>query len=178
MERLTAQSVLLEERVRRLEEQTRQSSRTGSKPPSQDPPKTRQQRRAEARAKAKELLAEDRERRAAGGQSGDEGAGRSLAPEDQVDEFVDHYPDSCRGCGHEFGEDEKLPSRCLGGRQVAELLLVTVIVTEHRVAPFALPVLQPPDGRRLPGRGRRLGVRAEAAGRDRDADRAQLDLAP
>ena len=54
--RLTAQTVLFEERVRRLEEQTRQSSRTGSRPPSQDPPKTRQQRRAEARAKAKELL--------------------------------------------------------------------------------------------------------------------------
>ena len=63
-----------------------------------------------------------------------------MAPEDQVDEFVDHYPDSCRGCGHEFGEDEKLPSRRPGRRQVAELPPVTVIVTEHRVAPFALPV--------------------------------------
>ena len=62
VELLTAQSRLLEERVRRLEEQKRRSSRTGSKPPSQDPPKTRQQRRAEARAKAKELLVEDRER--------------------------------------------------------------------------------------------------------------------
>jgi len=132
VERLTAQTVLLEERVRRLEEQTRQSSRTGSKPPSQDPPKTRQQRRAEARAKAKELLARDRERRAAGGQSGHEGAGRSLAAEDQVDEFVDHYPDSCRGCGHEFGEEEKLPSRRPGRRQVAELPPITVLLTEHR----------------------------------------------
>ena len=77
-------------------------------------------------------MAEDRERRAAGGQSGHEGAGRSLAPEDQVDEFVDHYPDSCHGCGHEFGEDEKLPSRRPGRRQVAELPPITVIVTEHR----------------------------------------------
>jgi transposase len=132
VERLTAQTVLLEERVRRLEEQSRQSSRTGSKPPSQDPPKTRQQRRAEARAKAKELLARDAEKRRAGGQSGHEGAGRSLAPEDQVDEFVDHYPDSCRGCGHEFGEDEKVPSRRPGRRQVAELPPITVVVTEHR----------------------------------------------
>ena len=132
VELLSAQSRLLEERVRRLEEQTRQSSRTGSKPPSEDPPKSRQQRRAEARAKAKELLAEDRERRAAGGQSGHEGAGRSLAPEDQVDKFVNHYPDSCRGCGHEFGEDEKLPSRRPGRRQVAELPPITVLVTEHR----------------------------------------------
>jgi len=132
VERLTAQTQLLEERVRRLEEQTRQSSRTGSKPPSQDPPKTRQQRRAEARAKAKELLAGDAEKRPAGGQSGHEGAGRSLAPEDQVDEFVDHYPDSCRGCGHEFTYEERVPSRRPGRRQVAELPPITVVVTEHR----------------------------------------------
>ena len=132
VERLTAQTRLLEERVRRLEEQSRQSSRTGSKPPSEDPPKTRQQRRAEARAKAKELFARDREKRSAGGQSGHEGAGRSLAPEDQVNEFVNHYPERCRGCGHEFAEAEKVPSRRPGRRQVAELPPITVLVTEHR----------------------------------------------
>ena len=49
-----------------------------------------------------------------------------------MDEFVDDYPDSCHGCGHEFGEDEKLPSRRPGRRQVAELPPITVIVTEHR----------------------------------------------
>ena len=132
VELLTGQTRLLEERVRRLEEQTRQSSRTGSKPPSEDPPKSRQQRRAEARAKAKELLARDAKKRSAGGQSGHQGAGRSLAPEDQVDEFVNHYPDSCRGCGHEFGQAEKVPSRRPGRRQVAELPPITVVVTEHR----------------------------------------------
>ncbi len=132
VERLSSQTRLLEERVRRLEERSRQSSRTGSKPPSQDPPKTRQQRRAEARAKAKELLARDAERRAAGGQPGHEGAGRTLEDEDHVDEFVDHYPDRCRGCGHEFGDDEKLPSRRWGRRQVAELPPLAVILTEHR----------------------------------------------
>ena len=56
VERLTAQTVLLEERVRRLEERSRQSSRTGSKPPSEDPPKTRQQRRAEARLAASRAM--------------------------------------------------------------------------------------------------------------------------
>src|SRR3954467_896008 len=80
------------ERLRQLEEQARQDSRTSSKPPSQDPPKTRQQRRAEARAKAKELLAKDGVKRKAGGQAGHRGAGRALAPEDQVDEIVEHYP--------------------------------------------------------------------------------------
>ena len=132
VERLTAQAVLLEERVRRLEEQTRQSSRTGSKPPSQDPPKTRQQRRADPRAKAKERLARDAERRSAGGQSGHEGAGRPLEGEDLVDEFVDHYPESCRGCGYDFTAEERVPSRRPGRRQVAELPPITVLVSEHR----------------------------------------------
>ena len=68
----------LEERLRRLEGQARQDSRTSSKPPSQDPPKTRQRRRAEARAKAKELLGREGAQRKAGGQSGHRGAGRAL----------------------------------------------------------------------------------------------------
>ena len=76
----------LEERLRRLEDRSRQDSRTSSKPPSQDPPKTRQQRRAEARAKAKELLAKDGVKRKAGGQDGHRGAGRALAPKDRVDD--------------------------------------------------------------------------------------------
>src|SRR6516165_5352443 len=72
-----------EERLRRLEEQARQDSRTSSRPPSQDPPKTRAQRRAEARQKAKELMRREGERRAPGAQSGHQGAGRELKPEDQ-----------------------------------------------------------------------------------------------
>jgi hypothetical protein len=64
-----------EERLRRVEEQARQDSRTSSMPPSSDPPKTRQQRRAEARARAKELL---RGERKAGGQEGHQGSGRDL----------------------------------------------------------------------------------------------------
>ena len=74
----------LNERVARVEELARESSRTGSKPPSSDPPKTRQQRRAEARAKAKELLAQGGGGRDAGGQPGHQGSGRELLPEDQV----------------------------------------------------------------------------------------------
>jgi len=139
VERLTAQTRLLEERVRRLEERSRQSSRTGSKPPSQDPPKTRQQRRAEARAKAKELFAREAERRRAGAQPGHEGAGRPLESEDRVDEFVDHYPDRCRGCGHEFGDEEKVPLRRPGRRQVAELPPITVVISEHRTHRLRCP---------------------------------------
>jgi transposase len=132
VERLVAAGEVLEERVRRLELQTRQDSRTSSKPPSQDPPKTRQQRRAEARLKAKELLARDGVKREAGGQDGHRGAGRKLAPEDQVDEIVAHYPDSCRGCGHDFTVDERRPAGRFGRHQVAELPPISVRLVEHR----------------------------------------------
>jgi transposase len=124
-----AQIALLEERIRRLEEQARRDSRTSSKPPSSDPPKTRQQRRAEARARAKELL---RGERKTGGQPGHRGSGRELRPEDQVDEIVDHYPDACRGCGREFSVDERQPGGRFGRHQVAELPPISVFVVEHR----------------------------------------------
>ena len=122
----------LEERLARLEAQSRQDSRTSSKPPSQDPPKTRQQRRAEARAKAKELQRREGERRA-GGQPGHRGAGRELRPEDQVDEIVDHFPDACGGCGREFTTRQRRPKRRFGRHQVAELPPISVIWTEHRM---------------------------------------------
>lgn len=184
VERLSAQTRLLEERIRRLEEQTRQSSRTGSKPPSQDPPKTRQQRRAEARATARELLERDRERRAGGGQSGHEGSGRSLAPEDQVDEFVDHYPDSCRGCGHEFGGEEKLPSRRPGRRQVAELPPIAVVITEHRSHRLRCPRCKRRTAAEFPARvaASAFGARLQAAvvtltARNRVSRRGMSELA-
>jgi transposase len=88
--KLAGSVVQHEDRLRRLEEQARQDSRTSSTPPSMDPPKTRAERRAEARAKAKELMRRDGERRNAGGQPGHRGAGRELKPSDQVDEIVDH----------------------------------------------------------------------------------------
>ena len=50
---LAASVEQLDERLSRLEAQSRQDSRTSSRPPSIDPPKTRGQRRAEPRAKAR-----------------------------------------------------------------------------------------------------------------------------
>jgi transposase len=99
-----------EDRLRRLEEQARQDSRTSSTPPSMDQPKTRAERRAQARAKAKELMRREGDRRKAGGQPGHPGAGRDLKPEDQVDEIVDHYPDGCGGCGRRFDVGQRRPA--------------------------------------------------------------------
>jgi transposase len=121
-----------EDRLKRLEEQSRQDSRTSSTPPSADPPKSRAQRRAEARAKAKELMRRDGEHRTAGGQSGHLGAGRDLEPEDQVDEIVDHYPDACGGCGRRFDDGQRRRGGRFGRHQVVELPPISVIVTEHR----------------------------------------------
>jgi transposase len=129
----------LNERVARVEELARESSRTGSKPPSSDPPKTRQQRRAEARAKAKELLARGGGGRDAGGQPGHQGSGRELLPEDQVKEIVDHYPESCGSCGHEFADAAKVPSPRPGRHQVAELPPIAVVYTEHRTHRLRCP---------------------------------------
>jgi transposase len=121
-----------DDRLRRLEEQVRQDSRTSSRPPSMDPPKTRAERRAEARAKAKELMRRETERRKAGGQPGHRGAGRELKPEDQVDEIVDHYPDACGGCGRRFDDAQRRPGGRFGRHQVAELPPISVVVTEYR----------------------------------------------
>ncbi|MGH7718471.1 MAG: IS66 family transposase [Gemmatimonadaceae bacterium] len=139
VERLTVACELLEERVRRLEGEARRDSRTSSVPPSQDPPKTRQQRRAEARAKAKELAAKEGAQRNAGAQDGHRGAGRRLAGEDQVDEIVAHYPPACRGCGHEFSEQERRLRGRFGRHQVAELPPISVLVVEHRTHRLRCP---------------------------------------
>jgi transposase len=81
----------------------------------------------------------DGERRKAGGHPGHRGAGRELAPEDQVDEIVEHYPEACRGCGREFTEDQRRPSGRFGRHQVAELPPIAVVVTEHRLHRLCCP---------------------------------------
>jgi len=154
----------LEARIERLEEQARQSSRNSSKPPSADPPKTRQERRAEARAKAKELLGAEGERRKAGAQPGHRGSGRKLAPEDQVDQIVEHYPEAC-GCGHRFTDDERRPTGRFGRSQVAELPPTSVIVSEHRTHRLRCPDCRAQTAAELPGelQGSAFGPRLQAA---------------
>ncbi|MGH2744008.1 MAG: IS66 family transposase [Thermoleophilaceae bacterium] len=138
----------LEGRIERLEQQVRQSSRNSSKPPSEDPPKTREQRRAEAREKAKQAK---RGARHAGGQPGHPGTGRELAPEDQVDQIVDHYPAACGGCGSGFGESDRESSGHFGRYQQAELPQTSVILTEHRAHRLRCPGCGARSTAQLPG---------------------------
>lgn len=152
----------LRTRVERLEEELRKNSRNSSKPPSSDPPKTRQERRAEARARAKELLRGERQ---AGAQPGHRGSGRKLAPEDQVDEIVDHFPESCRRCGHGFELSERRPASPFGRHQVAELPPIAVQITEHRTHRLRCPECKAKTTAGLPDGvgGLAFGPRAQAA---------------
>jgi transposase len=163
---LAARVERFEDRLRRLEAQAHQDSRTSSKPPSQDPPKTRQQRRAEARAKAKELLAKEGGERKPGGQEGHRGAGRALAPEDQLDEIVEHYPQACGGCGREFSEDERQRTGGRFGRhQVCELPPISVLLVEHRTHRLRCPECHERTTAQLPVAvsGSAFGPRLQAA---------------
>jgi transposase len=173
----------LEARVARLEEQAGASSRTSSKPPSQDPPKTRAQRRAEARAKAKAWAKREGEREA-GGQPGHPGAGRELLPEDQVDEIVDHYPDCCQSCGHEFSDEERSAAGRYGRRQLAELAPLAVIVSEQRTHRLRCPRCKKRTSATLPPElaGSAFGPRLQAAvvtlsARNRISRRGMSELA-
>jgi len=104
----------LEQRVRMLEEQGRQTSRTSSKPPSSDPPSAppRPPRRPSGRA--------------TGGQPGHEGHGRVLRPVAQVDRIVDARPAACGHCGAALTGDDAHPAR----HQVAEVPRVAPEVME------------------------------------------------
>ena len=162
---LAARVQRLEERLTRLEAQTRRDSRTSSRPPSMDPPKTRAQRRAEARAKAKELMRREGEGREVGGQPGHEGVGRDLKPEDQIDEIVDHYPRACGGCGREFTDHERRPRRRFGRHQVCELPPISVVWTEHRTHQLRCRSCRARTSARVPEQiaGSAFGPRLQAA---------------
>jgi transposase len=132
-ERLTAQVEALttrvarqEERIAQLERKTRRSSRNSSEPPSQDPPRSEPRR------------GKDPSGRKPGGQPGHEGKGRPLLPAWAVDEFVDHWPGVC-GCGHEFGEDERVGVGDSARHQVEDLPVMATVITEHRCQRLRCP---------------------------------------
>lgn len=108
----------LEARVEKLERELEKSSRNSSRPPSSYPSS------APARSK-------DRSGRKRGGQDGHEGHGRPLLPAWAVDEVIEHWPERC-GCGHVFGEDERVAAGDPARHQVEELPPINVRVSEHR----------------------------------------------
>jgi transposase len=113
-------------RVAELEQRLSRNSRNSSTPPSQDPPWAPERRRAPS------------SQRGQGAQPGHPGRGRHLAPIEAVDELIAHWPERC-ACGHCFSEAERCPVGKPSRHQVAELPLIAVILSEHRLQRLRCP---------------------------------------
>ena len=117
----------LEARVGELERRLNRSSRNSSLPPSQDPPSAPPRPGGKGSGRGR------------GGQPGHEGKHRRLLPPEQVEEVVEHWPERCRSCAHVFGAPELVDAAEPWRHQVAELPLIAVRVTEHRLHGVCCP---------------------------------------
>jgi transposase len=126
-QRLVEASERLEARVGELERRLRRSSRNSSLPPSQDPPSAPPRPGGKGSGRRR------------GGQEGHEGRYRRLLPPERVDEFVEHWPERCGSCAHEFVEADRVDAAEPSRRQVAELPPIAVRVTEHRLHRVCCP---------------------------------------
>lgn len=118
IEKLTAKVVAQDERIAKLERQVGRSSRNSSQPPSADPP-------------SRPPRAKSPTGRKQGAQPGHEGKGRPLLPAWAVDEIVEHWPTDC-ACGHVFCDADRIADGEPARRQVEELPVMAVRVTEHQ----------------------------------------------
>lgn len=126
-QRLVEANERLEGRVAELERRLNRSSRNSSLPPSQDPPS------APPRPRGKESGGKR------GGQHGHEGKYRRLLPPEQIDEIVEHWPERCGLCAHEFSDTDRVGPAKPSRRQIAELPPIAVRVTEHRLHRVCCP---------------------------------------
>ena len=117
--RLQGQVEGLTARVEKLERELVKNSSNSSRPPSSDPPGPGPARRSKGTGRAQ------------GAQPGHEGKGRELLPAAAVDEVIVHWPEAC-GCGHVFGEADRVAVRAPARHQVEELPRLAVRVVEHR----------------------------------------------
>ncbi len=117
--RLTERVARQDEKIAQLERRLGRSSRNSSQPPSADRPSAAPER------------GKGRSGRFQGGQPGHEGKGRELLPVSAVDEVIGHWPDRC-GCGHVFGESERVAAGDPVRHQVEELPVMAVRVVEHQ----------------------------------------------
>ncbi len=124
--KLTARVAAQDERIASLERQLGRSSRNSSQPPSADRPSAPPRR------------GKDPSGREQGGQPGHEGKGRPLLPAWAVDEIVEHWPTEC-GCGHVFCDTDRVAIGDPARRQVEELPVMAVRVTEHQVHRVCCP---------------------------------------
>jgi len=170
-QRLVDANERLEARVAELERRLNRSSRNSSLPPSQDPPSAPPRPRGEGSGRKR------------GGQHGHEGRYRRLLPPEQVDELVEHWPNRCRSCAHEFAEADRVDAAGPSRRQVAELPPIAVRVSEHRLhrvccpACAAVTAAEPPAGSRWAFGPRLQAAVATLAVRNRVSRRDATELA-
>ena len=135
---LVAANRRLEARVAELERRLKRSSRNSSLPPSQDPPSTRPRPRRPGSGRVR------------GGQPGHEGRHRRLLALELVDEVVEYWPERCRACAHVFAARELVDAVEPWRHQVAELPLIAVRVSEHRLHAVRCPACASPTRAALP----------------------------
>jgi transposase len=118
IQRLEKRVAEQDERIAQLERRIGRSSRNSSQPPSSDSLSTPPKR------------SKDRSGRKQGAQRGHEGKGQPLLAAWAVDEVVEHWPTGC-GCGHVFGDDDRVSAGRPTRHQVEELPVMAVTITEH-----------------------------------------------
>ena len=152
IEKLTARVARQDERIATLERQLGRSSRNSSQPPSADRPSAPSRR------------GKDPSGRKQGAQPGHEGKGRPLLPAWAVDEIVMHWPSDC-GCGHVFADADRVAVGDPARRQVEELPVMAVRVTEHRCQHVRCPGCGARRTGRMPDRvaASAFGPRLQAA---------------
>jgi transposase len=151
-QRLVEANERLEARVAELERRLNRSSRNSSLPPSQDPPSAPPRPRGEGSGGKR------------GGQQGHEGRYRRLLPLDRVDAIVEHWPERCGSCAHEFVEADRVDAAEPSRRQLAELPPIAVTVTEHRLHRVCCPECAAVSGAEPPAGSRSaFGPRLQAA---------------
>jgi transposase len=128
----------LEARVGELEKRLSRSSRNSSLPPSQDPPSAPPRPGKPASGRQR------------GGQPGHEGKSRPLLPLEHVDDVVEHWPERCQACAHVFGEGERIEAAAPQRHQLAELPLIAVRVSEHRLHRLRCPACAAETRAQLP----------------------------
>jgi transposase len=137
-QRLVEANRRLEARVAELERRLNRSSRNSSLPPSQDPPSAPPRPRRPGSGRTR------------GGQPGHQGRHRRLLPLERVDEVVEHWPERCRSCARVFAARELVDAAEPWRHQVAELPLIAVRVSEHRLHAVCCPDCASPTRAALP----------------------------
>lgn len=109
------------QRIEALERRLDQTSQNSSRPPSSDPPSV------------KKPPPKKPSGRKPGGQPGHEGHHRELLPAEEVDEVVEHWPETCDGCHDPLPANLRVEVGDPTRHQVTELPEAPAVVTEHRL---------------------------------------------